>query len=234
MPQKEFHFLRPQANWQSLYFYQKTVALYQLTYAFTKRYLGYSDRTIDQMVQAARSGKQNIVEGSTDGVTSTEIEIRLMNVARGSVKELREDYEDYIATRHLVQWELGHPRFDPLLDFCRHHNKAEDYTPFLDNMNDEELANLGITLCHFVDKMMMNYIRKLEKTFVEEGGIKERMTAARLGRRKTQNETIEAQAHEIETLKATIARQQTRIAELEAELTKWHTWWQENKHQQNG
>ena len=57
MPQKEFHFLRPQANWQSLYFYQKTVALYQLTYAFTKRYLGYTDRTIDQMVQAARSGK---------------------------------------------------------------------------------------------------------------------------------------------------------------------------------
>ncbi|MBR4534560.1 MAG: four helix bundle suffix domain-containing protein [Bacteroidaceae bacterium] len=215
MPQKEFHFLRPQANWQSLYFYQKTVALYQLTYAFTKRYLGYTDRTIDQMVQAARSGKQNIVEGSTDGVTSTEIEVRLMNVARGSVKELREDYEDYIATRHLVQWKQGHPRFDPLLDFCRHHNKAEDYTPFLDNMNDEELANLALTLCHFIDKMMTKHLTKLEHDFVEEGGIRERMTAARLGRRQTQNQEITA-------LKA-------RVAELEAEVNKWRTWYAEQK-----
>ena len=78
------HFLRRQANWEELYFYKKTDVLYQLTFAFTKRFLKMGDRTIDQMVQAARSGKQNIAEGCADGVSSTEMEIKLINVARAS------------------------------------------------------------------------------------------------------------------------------------------------------
>ena len=86
--------LRRQPQWRSLYFYQKSEVLYQMTFVFVKRYLKTGDRTIDQMVQAARSGKQNIVEGSADGVTSMEMEIKLMNVARSSIEELREDYED--------------------------------------------------------------------------------------------------------------------------------------------
>ena len=88
--------LRKQPNWEGLYFYQKSNVLYQLTFVFTKRFLTRGDRTIDQMVQAARSGKQNIVEGSADGVTSMEMELKLLNVARSSIKELKEDYEDYI------------------------------------------------------------------------------------------------------------------------------------------
>ena len=82
--------LRKQANWEGLYFYQKSNVLYQLTFSFTKRFLTRGDRTIDQMVQAARSGKQNIVEGSADGVTSTEMELKLLNVARSSIKELEQ------------------------------------------------------------------------------------------------------------------------------------------------
>lgn len=97
---EETPFLRRQTNWEELYFYQKANSLHQMTFAFAKRFLKKGDRTIDQMVQAARSGKQNIVEGSADGVTSTEMELKLLNVARGSLKELKEDYEDYITSRH--------------------------------------------------------------------------------------------------------------------------------------
>ena len=208
------HFLRRQANYEDLFFYKKTDVLYLLTFAFTKRFLKCSDRTVDQMVQAARSGKQNIVEGCADGVSSTEMEIKLINVARASIKELKEDYEDYLTARNLIIWDARHPRFNAMLDFCRQHNEPEEYSSLFSKANDEELANMALTLCRQVDKMMTTYLAQLEKTFVEEGGIKERMTAARLGRRKTQNETIEAQAHEIEQLRK-------RINELEEELRKY-------------
>ena len=202
--QQPHRFLRRQANYEDLYFYKKTVVLYQLTFAFTKRFLKVGDRTIDQMVQAARSGKQNIVEGSADGVSSTEMEIKLINVARASIKELKEDYEDYLTARNLYQWDEAHPRFNAMLDFCRQHNEEKDYSDMYSKASDEELANLAITFCRQVDKMITTYLAQLEQTFVEEGGIKERMTAARLGRRQTQNEIIEAQAHEIELLKRRI------------------------------
>ena len=92
--------LRTQTKWENLFFYKKTVVLYQLTVVFCKRFLPkYGDRTVDQMVQAARSGKQNIVEGLADGVTSTEMTIKLLNVARASLAELREDYLDYLRAR---------------------------------------------------------------------------------------------------------------------------------------
>lgn len=100
--------MRKQVVWEELFFYQKAVVLYQLTFEFTQRYLQRGDRTIDQMIQAARSGKQNIVEGSADGVTSMEMELKLLNVARSSIKELREDYEDYIISRHLSRWDAKH------------------------------------------------------------------------------------------------------------------------------
>lgn len=94
--------MRRQTNWQNLWFYRKTVVLYQLTSVFTKRFLPkHGDRTVDQMIQAARSGKQNIIEGSADGVTSMEMELKLLNVARSSIQELQEDYDDYIKSRHL-------------------------------------------------------------------------------------------------------------------------------------
>ena len=208
------HFLRRQTKWEDLFFYKKADVLYQLTFAFTKRFLKVNDRTIDQMVQAARSGKQNIAEGCADGVSSTEMEIKLINVARASIKELKEDYEDYLTTRNLCKWDDHHPRFAPMLDFCRQHNNQTDYSPMYYKASDEELSNLALTLCRQVDKMMTTYLEQLEKTFIEEGGIKERMTAARLGRRQTQNETIEAQAHEIEQLKE-------HIKQLEEELMRY-------------
>ena len=207
------HVLRKQANWEDLYFYQKSNVLYQLTFVFTKRFLTRGDRTIDQMVQAARSGKQNIVEGSADGVTSMEMELKLLNVARSSIKELKEDYEDYIASRHLQRWLPAHERYDGMLKFCRKYNRLEDYQDYFEKWSDEEMANIALTLCHMVDRMMTTYQKQLEETFVKEGGIKERMTAARLGYRTNQRE-------EIENLKRALEAANRRIAELEAKLAR--------------
>ena len=203
--------LRKQPNWEGLYFYQKANVLYQLTFVFTKRFLKRGDRTIDQMVQAARSGKQNIVEGSADGVTSMEMELKLLNVARSSIKELKEDYEDYIVSRHLTRWAVGNPRYDGMLKFCRKHNRIEDYQDYFEKWTDEEMANIALTLCHMIDRMMTTYQKQQEETFVKEGGIKERMTAARLGYRTNQRE-------EIARLKQELEAANRRIAELEAKL----------------
>ena len=204
--------LRPQTNWENLYFYQKTVVLYQMTVVFCRRFLPkYGDRTVDQMVQAARSGKQNIVEGFADGVTSTEMELKLLNVARASIKELKEDYIDYLASHKLALWNAKNPRYDGLLKFCRAHNKLEEYETFFEKWTDEELANCANTLCHMVDKMMATHLANKEHDFTENGGIRERMTAARLGRRQTQNEEIAA-------LKAENAQLKGEVASLRREL----------------
>lgn len=165
------------------------------------------------MVQSARSGKQNIVEGSADGVTSTEMELKLLNVARSSIKELKEDYEDYLTARHLTRWDRQHIRYDGMLQFCRKHNRLEEYEGFFSKWTDEEMANIALTLCHMVDKMMTTYQKQLEQTFIEEGGIKERMTAARLGYRTNQRE-------EIARLKQELEQANKRIAELEALLAR--------------
>lgn len=210
--------LRQQTNWKELWFFQKTVVLYQLTFAFTRRFLpSYGDRTVDQMVQAARSGKQNIVEGSADGVASMEMELKLLNVARSSIQELLEDYEDYLLSHQMEKWVQGHPRFDSMLTYCREHNKlAADYEPFFERWTDEELANIAITLCRMVDKMMMTYQKKKEEEFVTQGGIRERMTAARLGYRTNQQETIEQLQHELELLK----KENQKLKETINSLTK--------------
>lgn len=208
--------LRKQANWKNLWFYQKTVVLYQLTYSFTRRFLpAYGDRTVDQMLQAARSGKQNIVEGSADGVTSMEMELKLLNVARSSIQELLEDYEDYLPAHGLMKWTSSHPRFNQMLSYCREHNNLEDYEPFFEKWTDEEAANIAITLCRMVDKMMMTYQQKKEEEFITEGGIRERMTAARLGYRTNQRETIEELSRQVEALKKENARLKERIKQLE-------------------
>lgn len=99
---KELFILGKQTYWDALFFYQKADVIYQLSFSFCDRFIYlYKDRTRDQVIQAARSCKQNIVEGLADGVTSTEMQLKLLNVARASLKELREDFEDYIKSRHL-------------------------------------------------------------------------------------------------------------------------------------
>ena len=183
--------LKQQANWDALFFYQKSDVIYQLTFAFCDRFIHlYKDRTRDQVIQAARSCKQNIVEGLADGVTSTEMQLKLLNVARASLKETREDFEDYIKSRHLLFYRKGEDRYEKMLSYCRYHNKLEDYEPFFSKWSDEEMCNCAITLCHMVDKMLMSFLAKLDREFVTEGGIKERMYKARTGYRQKQDERL--------------------------------------------
>lgn len=204
--------LKKAVVWKELYFYRKSDAIYQLTVEFCHRFLPpYGDRTVDQMVQAARSGKQNIVEGSEDGQTSSEMEIKLLNVARGSLQELRLDYQDYLNTRHLPVWAADSERQKRLRDFCHSHNDYSDYAPLVAKMSDEEMANLLLTLCHQTDKMMYSYIENLEHRFVTEGGIKERMYAARTGYRKE----VDARMRALETENAALKQ---KIKKLEEEI----------------
>lgn len=164
------HVLNQQRNWDTLYFYQKSDVVYQLAFAFCDRFIHlYKDRTRDQVIQAARSCKQNIVEGLADGVASTEMQLKLLNVARASLKELREDFEDYIKSRHLQFYVAGDQRYTDMLDYCRHHNRLPDYAPFFQQWSDEQMCNYAITLCHFIDKMMMSFLKKLEQEFITEG-----------------------------------------------------------------
>ena len=215
-PQKSIpRVLRTQVNWKELYFYQKTDVLYQMTVVFCRRFLpAHGDRTVDQMVQAARSGKQNIVEGCADGVTSTEMQLKLLNVARSSIQELQEDYRDYLLSRFSGLWDNGHPRYDALLLFCRNHNALADYQPFFERWSDEETANAGYTLCRMVDKMMSTYIEGLETQFVTQGGIKERMYAARTGYRQEQDARLAALEAENKRLKEENRRLKEKLEKL--------------------
>lgn len=199
-------------KWQDLWFYQKTEVLYQMTFIFCQRFLPqYGDRTVDQMVQAARSGKQNIVEGSEDGKTSTEMELKLLNVARSSIGELRQDYDDFLKSRRMSMWTPVDERFQPMQDFTRSHNQLADYEPYFEKWTAEEMANVGITLCYQVDTMMNKYMESLEHTFVTQGGIKERMHQARTGYRQQQDDRL----NEIEK-SVPILQQQLQAAQSEA------------------
>jgi four helix bundle suffix protein len=208
--------LRRAANWKNLRFYRKSDVLYQLTVAFCRRFFpAKGNRTVDQMVQAARSGKQNIVEGCEAGVTSAETELKLLNVARASLQELREDYADYLKEHGLERWEAGHPLYEGLLAFCRERNDLADYEPLFEKAGAEELANLALTLCHMTDRMMSHYLARKEAAFTEEGGIRERMTAARLGRRQSQNEEIAALKEENQQLRKQLKRALEQLERLE-------------------
>ena len=212
--------LRKRVVYTELRFYQRSDVLYQLTQVFCQRYLPrYGDRTVDQMVQAARSTKQNIAEGSTDGLTSTETELKLLGTARGSNQELLEDYQDYLKRKGMKEWFGTNERFDRLHEFCREHSQWEDYKPLLAKMNDEELANMAVCLCHQVDAAMTKYIERKDREFTTEGGIRERMTAARLSQRETQQATIERLRAEIEMLLRENARLKQILRENGMEKT---------------
>lgn len=201
-PEKPYKSIfRKVVKWQDLRFYQKTDVLYQMTVVFCHRFLPqYGDRTVDQMVQAARSGKQNIVEGCEDGKTSTEMELKLLNVARASIGELREDYQDYLTAHHLTMWSPADERFQPMQDFTKQHNRLEEYEPHFSHWSDEEMANVGLSLCYQVDTMMNKYLANLEKRFVTEGGIKERMYRSRTGYRQQQDQLLHDAQEQAKTL----------------------------------
>lgn len=179
-------FLKPKGDCRNLKVYRKTECIYDITYHFAHRYLERSDRTVDQMIQAARSGKQNIAEGRSAGNTSTETEteIKLMNVAKASLQELLADYEDYLRARKLGQWGVAHPRFARLRELCQSTNDASYYSALVGRLDDTETANLAICLIHQADAMLFRLIKLIKQDFLKNGGIKEAMYRARLEARK--------------------------------------------------
>jgi four helix bundle suffix protein len=199
-------------NYKQLHVYQKAEVLVLLTDIFCKRFLPlYGDRRVDQMNMAARCGKQNIVEGCEDAMTSSAMEVNLVNVGRSSFQELREDYEDYLKRNSLQIWDNKHPRFDKMIQFCRQNNHWDAYQPLAATLPAEEFCNMALTLCHITDKMFCGYLNHLEKTFVEQGGVKERMHAARTGYRQEQDARMKA-------LEAENAALKQKIAELEKKI----------------
>ncbi len=205
--------LRKPTVWRALNFYRRSEILYQLTVAFCRRFLPKrGDRTVDQMVQAARSTKQNIVEGYADGQTSFEIELKLLGVARGSNQELLADSQDYLAAHGLAEWKGVNPRFDALHRFCREKTALADFLPYFGRWSDDEMANCAICLAHMIDKALATTLAKKDEEFVTQGGIRERMTAARLGYRTDQRERIAALERENAALKAELARLKGQLA----------------------
>ena len=111
-------------NYKNLLSYQKANTIYEITFYFCNKFLNKGDRTIDQMIQAARSGKQNIIEGCAASATSKKVEINLVNVAKSSLKELLEDYEDFLKTRKFHQWEKGSIEFETMRKLGSQHNES--------------------------------------------------------------------------------------------------------------
>ena len=175
-------FIPTHGGYRSLFTYQKAEIIYDGTVYFTNRFFNKYDRTVGQMVQAARSGKQNIVEGSMASGTSKETEIKLTNVARASLEELLIDYEDFLRNRKLPIWDKNHR----LVARLRELNKSapnptyETFVKAIEHENPEICANTMITLIQICNYLLKQQIKQLEIAFVKEGGLRERMTKARI------------------------------------------------------
>lgn len=178
-------------NYQELESYRNSVAIFDATADFCSRFLTRGDRTVDQMVQTARSGKQNIIEGCMASGISSETEIKLIGVARASLEELLEDYRDYLRTHSLPQWEKSDKRVLAIRQFSRRPDKSyETYkTHFhLENNNAEVFCNVLISLIHQTNYLLDRQLKSLEESFVAKGGLRERMHRARSDARTAQRE----------------------------------------------
>lgn len=173
------HLIPRRGNYKNLISYQKADTIYQITYYFCCRYLIKGDRTIDQMIQAARSGNQNIIEGCAASATSSKTEIKLVNVAKASLKELLEDYEDFLKTRGFRQWERGSREHDAMRRLGKEHNDAEFFMKLIQVRPPETIANMAIILLNQADYLLFKQLERLEDDFMHEGGFSERMMRMR-------------------------------------------------------
>lgn len=177
--------LPPRGDYQTLLSFQKAEVVYDITFRFAHKYLSRGDRTVDQMIQSARSGKQNILEGSKAAQTSKEMEIKLTNVGRASLEELLADYRDYLRVRDHVIWDKDSKE----ALFVRALGKKtpqtfEVYREFVETRPPEIIANIALCLLHQVNYLLDRQLRTLEREFVEQGGLRERMTRVRLDYRR--------------------------------------------------
>jgi four helix bundle suffix protein len=177
-------FIPPHGGYEDLLSFQKARIIYDATVRFCDRFIDKKSRTHDQMVQAARSGKQNILEGSQASGTSKETEIKLTSVARASLEELLEDYRDFLRVSDARLWEKNSKEALFVRKLGANKDASyETYKPYLESRPPEVVANILICLIHQTNYLLDQQLRQLEKAFVKEGGLRERMTRARLNER---------------------------------------------------
>jgi four helix bundle suffix protein len=215
------NFLPQNGQYHNLIVYKKSECICDLTYYFCEHFLNkYKDRTVDQMLQAARSGKQNIVEGSAASVTSKETEIKLMNVAKASHQELLEDYKDYLVHHGYTIWQQGDPRYEKMLRACHQHNDREYYMHDIEKRSAEAIANICITLICQEDKMLRNFIERLKQKFLENGGVKEEMTRGRMAYRREHPHSFQYPGNDEEFAKrcARLVQREQALANKERDI----------------
>jgi four helix bundle suffix protein len=182
-------FIPKHGGYKRLLSYQRAEVVYDATVRFCGRYLDRRDRTVDQMIQAARSGKQNIIEASVASGTSKETEIKLTNVARASLEELKADYRDFLRLRGIEEWTKN-PYAKRLSQLARVPGaNYETFRNALEHADPTIAANAILGLTKITTYLLDQQIRSLEKAFVKEGGLRERMTRARLTERARQAAT---------------------------------------------
>ena len=197
--------MRPSGGYRNTCSFQTATLIYDCTFWFCEKFLDPHSRTVDQMIQAARSGRQNIAEGSRASATSSQTELRLLNVARASLEELLLDFEDYLRHRHHPQWAPDSPealavrqvpyqkkdRTDQTDQTDRSdlvnlsdHQRWSLYAPWLNHADPAIRANATICLIHQANYLLDQQIAALEKSFIEDGGYTEQLATARLAHRR--------------------------------------------------
>jgi four helix bundle suffix protein len=181
-------FIPPHGGYEKLFSYPKTQIIYDATIRFCDRFINIKSRTHDQMVQAARSGNKNIAEGSRISGTSKESELKLTNVARASLEELLGDYQDYLRQHGQILWDKNSREALYVRRLGKKDNLSyEDFREFIETRPAQVVANILICLIHQANYLLDRQLRRLEQEFLEQGGLRERMTRARLVARARQS-----------------------------------------------
>lgn len=179
--QKNSQLIPPHGGYQKLKSYQMSKLVFDGTVKFCDRFIDRRSRTHDQMVQAARSGKQNIVEGSMASGTSKKTEVKLVGVARGSLEELLQDYQDFLRTRDLLLWGKDNPLSKTVRRLCYKKDRSyKTYKTYIENGPPEVAANTMICLIHQTNFLLDQQLRALENEFLEQGGFTERLYRTRI------------------------------------------------------
>jgi four helix bundle suffix protein len=177
----------PHGGFRKLKSYQSAEIVYDATVGFCNRLIDPRSRTHDQMVQAARSGKQNIAEGSVASGTSKKTELKLVGVARASLEELLLDYQDFLRQRGLPLWGKDHPQAQAIRKLAYTQNRSYlTYKSYVEDSSPEVAANTLICLIHQANYLLDQQLRQLEQQFLKEGGFTEKLYRARQQARKKQ------------------------------------------------
>lgn len=202
----------PHGGYRKLTAFQKSEVVYQMTVVFCRRFLpSHGDRTVDQMVQAARSCKQNIAEGSAAAGTSLETQIKLTNVARATLDELLEDYLDYLKAHGGAEWAMNSEKKIAAREFAKEHSEWEDWKPIFESRPAETLCNLMIVVIQQSRYMLDKMLKWQEDDFKAHGGVRERMHAART---EARGESWDNAAYSMLDLSTTPADLEARLAQI--------------------